>query len=54
MIFWVSGFIGQMFAGYLQSAAYTNLSGVRGLEGWRYVVFCYMLISGCKGAIVVK
>ncbi len=30
-IFWTAGTIGQMFAGILQSAAYTNLNGVQGL-----------------------
>lgn len=34
-LFWISNPIGTMFAGYLQSAAYTNLSGHGGLEGWR-------------------
>lgn len=26
-----------MISGYLQSAAYTNLSGVGGMEGWRWL-----------------
>lgn len=34
-LFWISNPLGQMFAGYLQAAAYTNLSNVGGLEGWR-------------------
>ena len=26
-----------MFSGYLQAAAYTNLNGVGGLSGWRWL-----------------
>lgn len=37
MIFWLAGSIGQMFSGFLQSAAYTHLSGVGGLAGWRWL-----------------
>ncbi|CAK7214554.1 hypothetical protein SCUCBS95973_002186 [Sporothrix curviconia] len=29
--------LGTMVSGYLQAAAYTNLSGVGGLEGWRWL-----------------
>lgn len=29
--------LGSMVSGYLQAAAYTNLSGVAGLAGWRQV-----------------
>ncbi|KAK7519051.1 major facilitator superfamily domain-containing protein [Phyllosticta citriasiana] len=29
--------LGQMVSGYLQAAAYTNLSGVAGLSGWRWL-----------------
>ncbi|KAH8924695.1 putative pantothenate transporter [Atractiella rhizophila] len=29
--------MGSMFSGYLQSAAYTNLNGTGGLEGWRWL-----------------
>ncbi|KAL3418814.1 vitamin H transporter [Phlyctema vagabunda] len=29
--------LGTMFSGYLQAAAYTNLSGVGGLSGWRWL-----------------
>ncbi|SPO07422.1 related to transporter protein [Cephalotrichum gorgonifer] len=29
--------LGSMISGYLQAAAYTNLSGVGGLEGWRWL-----------------
>jgi MFS family permease len=37
MIFWLAGSIGQLFSGFLQAAAYTNLSGVGGLAGWRWL-----------------
>lgn len=37
MVFWVAGSIGTMFSGFLQAAAYTNLHGVKGLEGWRWL-----------------
>lgn len=29
--------LGSMVSGYLQSAAYTNLSGVRGMKGWQWL-----------------
>lgn len=29
--------LGSMISGYLQAAAYTNLSGVSGMEGWRWL-----------------
>ncbi|KAL6235350.1 hypothetical protein BDW75DRAFT_250954 [Aspergillus navahoensis] len=29
--------LGQMVSGYLQAAAYSNLSGVRGMPGWRWL-----------------
>jgi ACS family pantothenate transporter-like MFS transporter len=37
MIFWLAGSIGTLFSGFLQAAAYTNLSGVGGLAGWRWL-----------------
>lgn len=37
MIFWLAGAIGQLFSGFLQAAAYTNLGGVGGLAGWRWL-----------------
>ncbi|KAK3335130.1 allantoate permease [Cercophora scortea] len=37
MIFWLSGSVGQLFSGFLQAAAYTNLNGVHGYEGWRWL-----------------
>ncbi|KAK7417425.1 hypothetical protein QQX98_004544 [Neonectria punicea] len=37
MIFWLAGSIGTMFSGFLQAAAYTNLHGVHGKAGWRWL-----------------
>lgn len=37
MIFWLAGSIGQLFSGFLQAAAYTNLNGVDGRAGWRWL-----------------
>ncbi|KAH6657660.1 major facilitator superfamily domain-containing protein [Truncatella angustata] len=37
MIFWLAGSVGQMFSGFLQAAAYTNLNGVHGHSGWRWL-----------------
>lgn len=37
MIFWLAGTIGQLFSGFLQSAAYTNLNGSGGYAGWRWL-----------------
>lgn len=34
-LFWIANPIGQMFAGYLQAAAYTHLNNNHGLQGWR-------------------
>ncbi|KAF5525069.1 putative transporter SEO1 [Colletotrichum aenigma] len=36
-LFFISSPLGTMFAGYLQAAAYTNLSGVHGMAGWRWL-----------------
>jgi hypothetical protein len=33
MIFWLAGTVGQLFSGFLQAAAYTNLHGVHGYAG---------------------
>ncbi|KAK8214324.1 major facilitator superfamily domain-containing protein [Phyllosticta capitalensis] len=33
----ICNYLGQMVSGYLQAAAYTNLSGVAGLSGWRWL-----------------
>ncbi|KAH8878540.1 MFS general substrate transporter [Thozetella sp. PMI_491] len=37
MIFWLAGSIGSLFSGFLQAAAYTNLNGVHGHAGWRWL-----------------
>ncbi|PWY89167.1 putative allantoate permease [Aspergillus heteromorphus CBS 117.55] len=37
MIFWLAGSVGTLFSGFLQAAAYTNLSGVNGYAGWRWL-----------------
>ncbi|KAJ5279833.1 allantoate permease [Penicillium angulare] len=37
MTFWLAGSIGQLFSGFLQAAAYTNLDGVDGRAGWRWL-----------------
>ncbi|EXJ79541.1 hypothetical protein A1O3_07820 [Capronia epimyces CBS 606.96] len=44
-LFWISNPLGQMFAGYLQSAAYTNLSNVGGLQGWRWLFIICTVIT---------
>ncbi|RSL86287.1 hypothetical protein CEP52_015867 [Fusarium oligoseptatum] len=36
-LFFIASPGGTMFAGYLQAAAYTNLNGVHGLAGWRWL-----------------
>ncbi|KAF9878699.1 pantothenate transporter [Colletotrichum karsti] len=36
-LFFISSPLGTMFAGYLQAAAYTNLNGVHGMSGWRWL-----------------
>ncbi|GAB7348214.1 hypothetical protein MBLNU459_g6213t1 [Dothideomycetes sp. NU459] len=37
MVFWLAGSMGTMFSGFLQAAAYTNLNGVGGHAGWRWL-----------------
>lgn len=34
-VWFMGNSLGSMFSGYLQAAAYKNLSGVHGLAGWR-------------------
>ncbi|KAL1410518.1 hypothetical protein Q8F55_004531 [Vanrija albida] len=45
MIFWLAGSMGQMFSGFLQAAAYTNLNGVHGLAGWRWLFIIDAIIT---------
>ncbi|ORY29542.1 major facilitator superfamily domain-containing protein [Naematelia encephala] len=36
-VWFMGNSLGSMFSGYLQAAAYKNLNGVRGMEGWRWL-----------------
>lgn len=44
-IFWTAGSLGTMFSGFLQAAAYTHLSGVHGLAGWRWLFIIDAVIT---------
>ncbi|KAF9733399.1 transporter SEO1-like protein 2 [Paraphaeosphaeria minitans] len=44
-LFYVAAPLGTMFAGYLQAAAYTNLNGVHGLSGWRWLFIVDAIIT---------
>ncbi|KAF5549701.1 transporter [Fusarium napiforme] len=45
MLFWLAGSVGSMFSGFLQGAAYTNLNGVHGRAGWRWLFILDGLIT---------
>jgi len=45
MIFWLAGNLGTLFSGFLQAAAYTNLSGVGGHAGWRWLFVIDAIIT---------
>ncbi|KAH6676660.1 major facilitator superfamily domain-containing protein [Halenospora varia] len=54
-LFYIAGPLGTMFAGYFQSACYTNLNGVNGLAGWRWLFIvcgCITLPVAIFGAVV--
>lgn len=42
-VWYVSSNLGSFVGGYLQAAAYTNLNGVMGMAGWRWL----FIIDGC-------
>ncbi|CRL23069.1 Sucrose/H+ symporter, plant [Penicillium camemberti] len=44
-LFWIANPIGQMFAGYLQAAAYTHLNNNHGLQGWRWLFIICTVIT---------
>ncbi|TVY91379.1 Pantothenate transporter [Lachnellula willkommii] len=44
-LFWCANPLGTMFAGYLQAAAYTNLNGHSGLQGWRWLFIICTVIT---------
>ncbi|KAJ7717984.1 major facilitator superfamily domain-containing protein [Mycena metata] len=44
-IFWTAGSLGTMFSGFLQTAAYNNLDGVRGLAGWRWLMIVDAIVT---------
>ncbi|KAE8395953.1 hypothetical protein BDV23DRAFT_178021 [Aspergillus alliaceus] len=37
MVFWLAESVGTLLSGFPQSAAYTNLNGVHGHAGWRWL-----------------
>jgi ACS family pantothenate transporter-like MFS transporter len=49
MIFWLAGTVGQLFSGFLQAAAYTNLHGVHGYTGCMCCVPTYHPSLGRAG-----
>ncbi|KIM98460.1 hypothetical protein OIDMADRAFT_128552 [Oidiodendron maius Zn] len=50
-IFYATSTMAGMFSGYLQAAAYTNLKGVMGREGWQWLYIICGIISLPVGVI---
>lgn len=50
-IFYSTATLAQMFSGYLQAAAYTNLDGREGLQGWQWLYIICGVISLPVGII---
>ncbi|OJJ07830.1 hypothetical protein ASPVEDRAFT_57082 [Aspergillus versicolor CBS 583.65] len=44
-LFWIANPLGQMIAGVLQAAAYTNLNNNHGLQGWRWLFIICTVIT---------
>ncbi|RYP93820.1 hypothetical protein DL770_000016 [Monosporascus sp. CRB-9-2] len=44
-VWYISSNLGSMMGGYLQAAAYTNLNGVAGMAGWRWLFIIDGIIS---------
>ncbi|RYP66643.1 hypothetical protein DL769_005975 [Monosporascus sp. CRB-8-3] len=44
-VWYISSNLGSMVGGYLQAAAYTNLNGVAGMAGWRWLFIIDGIIS---------
>lgn len=44
-IFTCSGLLGNIFSGTLQAAIYTNMDGINGLAGWRWLYIINFIIS---------
>lgn len=49
-IFYIGQFLGVLTSGLLQSATYNNLSGINGLEGWRWM---YIVDGGLSFAVAL-
>ncbi|WWC63619.1 uncharacterized protein I303_106224 [Kwoniella dejecticola CBS 10117] len=44
-VWFMGNSVGQMFSGYLQAAAYNNLSGVNGYSGWKWLFIINGIIT---------
>lgn len=50
-VFFLSSSLGTMFSGYLQAAAYSNLNGVHGRSGWKWLFIIDASITIVVGVI---